>query len=415
MESPHKTGNYPRISDVIDIKRLEHESRRFLFTGFLAAILFHIVLGVFITGKKPENKVAHQRIIELRIIEQRMTAPLTIQKRTFVKKSLHRKKYRYRRPDISMGRQDFPVMIPAPKPGLIDTGPLPQSENVRSESVEADLGVPVIPRISIPLKNRLFDDPGMYRSEIIYNPANKHAVQGYVHIPMVKVEDFEPPDKMRLAVRGLADAINNMTNIAAVVDNPLPPFNKENSQRGLSVGSLFSKRPPLVYILADKSFEMNNAEKESFKRYLMSGGILIIESGRPGNKHLRDALKIVIRHAIIGEEYEYPEPYPSFETIPPDHPIYHCFFDFEDAPPEGAGQKYGGIPYKMLPYLEGVWIDNRLIAIYSDRGYGLTWSAKSTHREQRRMGVNLIVFSLLQRMGIHRGEWYAYKNDYNPE
>ena len=64
----------------------------------------------------------------------------------------------------------------------------------------------------------------------------------------------------------------------------------------------------------------------------------------------------------------------------------------------------------MLPYLEGIWIDNRLIAIYSDKGYGLTWSSESAHREQRRMGVNLIVFSLLQRMGIHRGEWYAYKN-----
>ena len=31
-------------------------------------------------------------------------------------------------------------------------------------------------------------------------------------------------------------------------------------------------------------------------------------------------------------------------------------------------------------------------------------------REQRRMGVNLIVFALLQRMGIHKGEWYAYRD-----
>ncbi len=418
MESPHKTGNYTRISDVIDIKRLEHESRRFLFAGFLAAILFHIVLGVIITGEKTEKKAVQHRIIELRIIEQRMTTPFTIRKRPFSKKSLQRKKFRYRRTDISMGRQDFPVMIPVPKPGLIETGPVPQSDAIRSERIEAELGVPVIPKIHIPLKNRLFDDPGIYRSEIIYNPDNKRAVQGYVHIPMIQFEDCKPSEKMRLAVRGLADAINSMTNITAVVDNLLPelkfnprmPF-KENSTRGLSVGSLFSKRPPLVYILADKPFEMNNAEKESFKRYLMRGGILIIESGRPGNKHLREALKKVIRHAIIGEEYEYPEPYPSFENIPSDHPIYHCFFDFEDAPPEGAGQKYGGIPYKMLSYLEGVWIDNRLIAIYSDRGYGLTWSSESAQREQRRMGVNLIVFSLLQRMGIHRGEWYAYKND----
>ena len=112
MESLHKKkGSYTRISDVIDIKRLEHESRKFLFTGFLAAILFHIVLGVFITGKKTEKKAVQQRIIELRIIEQRMTAPFTIRKRTFVKKSLHRKKYRYRRTDISIGRQNLPVMI----------------------------------------------------------------------------------------------------------------------------------------------------------------------------------------------------------------------------------------------------------------------------------------------------------------
>ena len=137
---------------------------------------------------------------------------------------------------------DLPVTIPIPEAPPLDIGAFQESDVISSENIEADLGVQGIPKIPIPLKNRLFDDPGMYKAEIIYNPDNKRAVQGYVHVPVIKVEDFKPPEKMRLAISGLADAVNSMTNITAVIDNPLPSLHivkliplKENSFSVLTV------------------------------------------------------------------------------------------------------------------------------------------------------------------------------------
>ena len=44
---------FVRISDSIDIKKLEHESYRLLYLGFVIAVVFHIALSVFWTYKKP--------------------------------------------------------------------------------------------------------------------------------------------------------------------------------------------------------------------------------------------------------------------------------------------------------------------------------------------------------------------------
>jgi hypothetical protein len=87
---------------------------------------------------------------------------------------------------------------------------------------------------------------------------------------------------------------------------------------------------------------------------------------------------------------------PAFEPVPPDHPIFHCFFEF-DATPEGAGPELGAVPHQVLPYLEGIWLRGRLIAVYSDRGYGLCWGAEGNYPEQMKIGVNLVVYALVQQ------------------
>ena len=101
----------------------------------------------------------------------------------------------------------------------------------------------------------------------------------------------------------------------------------------------------------------------------------------------------------------------KFLPITNDHPIYHCFFDFNDGPPQGsennqmvstdtAGlQGYtarGNTMTKPVLYLEGITIDNRLVAIYSDKGYAIKWKDTTNNDPQLKMGVNMIVFALTQ-------------------
>ncbi|MDP2982875.1 MAG: DUF4159 domain-containing protein, partial [Candidatus Latescibacter sp.] len=275
----------------------------------------------------------------------------------------------------------------------------------------------------IPLRRDAGPDPGMFRSDIIYNPENKTAAQGYVHIPLVRIDDLGQTDKFILSLMGLIAGINRHTNITAVLDNPLSPITFQKSQlnflrtrditnlRGISVDSLFLFRPPLVYILTDRAFRFDESERESFLRYLMGGGMLIMENAKPGDEALRNKLRglmvslfedpmlLEIGLKPLTKKEQEEKIVPSLEPIPGNHPIYHCFYDFETGSPVGAGQELGALPHKMQPYLEGMFFRGKLIAVFSDRGYGLCWGAAGRYEEQVKMGVNLVVYGLIQRYG----------------
>jgi hypothetical protein len=50
--------------------------------------------------------------------------------------------------------------------------------------------------------------------------------------------------------------------------------------------------------------------------------------------------------------------------------------------------------------LEGVWIGDRLAAVYSEKGYGVSWSNPKSGGAFQNMGVNLVVFALTQAGGL---------------
>ena len=51
-------------------------------------------------------------------------------------------------------------------------------------------------------------------------------------------------------------------------------------------------------------------------------------------------------------------------------------------------------------FLEGIWLDNRLVAVYSGKGYALKWKDFTNNEPQLKMGVNMVVFALIQEGGI---------------
>ena len=56
---------------------------------------------------------------------------------------------------------------------------------------------------------------------------------------------------------------------------------------------------------------------------------------------------------------------------------------------------------KAVLYLEGIWLDERIVAIYSDKGYANKWKELSNNEPQLKMGVNFVVFAL------DPGGWYC--------
>ena len=54
---------------------------------------------------------------------------------------------------------------------------------------------------------------------------------------------------------------------------------------------------------------------------------------------------------------------------------------------------------KIYPYLEGIFVNSQLVAIYSNKGYGLRWAARSDNVPQLKMGINMVVYALLHSGG----------------
>ncbi|MFC1651261.1 DUF4159 domain-containing protein, partial [Candidatus Latescibacterota bacterium] len=138
------------------------------------------------------------------------------------------------------------------------------------------------------------------------------------------------------------------------------------------------------------------------------GGFAVLDNGNPTQEFgsAEASLKQMLRDALGSDA--------KFLPIQNSHPLYHCFEDFNDGPPQGSEvhaskvmeNMAGNYAHKTVSmskqvlYLEGVWLDDRLVAIYSDKGYALKWKDPSNNEPQLRMGVNMVVYALTQEGSI---------------
>ena len=61
---------------------------------------------------------------------------------------------------------------------------------------------------------------------------------------------------------------------------------------------------------------------------------------------------------------------------------------------------YDKVPNIQSPsFLEGVFLDDRLVAIYSEKAYGDEWNKIVVTEAFQRIGVNIVVFALTQYGG----------------
>jgi len=218
-------------------------------------------------------------------------------------------------------------------------------------------------------------------------------------------QELDPPTLR--AIPQLAEAINKFTLIDAKVEEPL----------GLNSRALL--KAPFVYIAADRGFALAENEKRNLETYIRQGGFVFAEDvqvkldrfhgdGRLVNRTLRmesgpaeASLRKTFKD-VLGKDAR-------FRILPNSHPIYHSFFDFSSGPPrarlipllnrpEEHDEQYD--PSDPWPELEGIYLDGRLVAIYSDLAYGLVWEDEFQNEPHLKLGVNLVVYALTQEGSI---------------
>lgn len=140
---------------------------------------------------------------------------------------------------------------------------------------------------------------------------------------------------------------------------------------------------PLLYMTGHGTVRFTPQERAALREYLLDGGFLHADDNYGLDESLRRELAALFPDRELVE-------------LPPDHAVYHVFYDF----PEGLPKihEHDGQP----PRGYGIFHDGRLVVFYSyESDLGDGWEDADVHgdasevREQAlRMGVNLVLYAL---------------------
>jgi hypothetical protein len=140
---------------------------------------------------------------------------------------------------------------------------------------------------------------------------------------------------------------------------------------------------PLLYMTGHGNVSFTPAERAALRAHLLGGGFLLANDSYGLDASFRSEMAQVFPDAELTE-------------IPPDHPIFHVFYDF----PEGIPKIHEHDA--KAPQAFGIFVGGRMVVFYayeSDIGDG--WESPEVHedppevREQAiRMGVNIFLWAL---------------------
>ena len=392
---------FTRIPDIIHIERLEKETQRLLVLGVIVGIILHIALAAYFTFIKVDIKVVKPPTMELFVRQPRMTKPYELKKERLEKRIISKRAVtRTITPSVDIRMKPIPEQLMGTVSVFQVGTELSFDPGGYTFTLPTDVSFDIKPLRRpdnlISMKEELITiddlDTGKYKALVIQDPEDKQNIRGFVYIGVLWGTYVRPPFK-RVIIH-LTDAINKYTKITAKVDT------------NLFLDSRDLIKTPFVFVTVDEKSELTEVEAKTFGDYLRRGGFAVFDNAQPSTEFsISEACLRWMLGQALGSDAK-------FMPIPNDHPIYHCFFDFDEGPPLGAEFLKGGYRDEKLDkiydsevefFLEGIWIKGRLVAIYSNKGYGLFWEDDQedpSNESRLRMGVNMVVFALIQEGGI---------------
>ncbi|MFW5878900.1 MAG: DUF4159 domain-containing protein [Myxococcota bacterium] len=185
------------------------------------------------------------------------------------------------------------------------------------------------------------------------------------------------PNPRPTALRRLAWEISRRTSIAAELDTAVIPLTDRR---------LFFH--PFIVLAGEDAFPMPGEEAAAnLRRHLTYGGTLLIDSTEGGDGSPFDtAVRSLVEQVLPGR---------PLVPIPRDHVLYKSFYLLEG--PSGRVIR--------KPYLEGVFMDDRVALVYSQNDLLGAWARDDLglweheveqHQRERafRLGVNVVMYSM---------------------
>jgi hypothetical protein len=152
------------------------------------------------------------------------------------------------------------------------------------------------------------------------------------------------------------------------------------------------ERNPILYRSGHFHFSLSPAEREKLRKYLLNGGMMIFNAGM-GSKPFYDSARAELT-AVFPEA--------KVQRLSPDHPILHSYYDLDRVGYRKAVRDYG---YKSdEPWLEGVTIDCRTVAVISRWGMEVGWDPLDGENilsysveSAQKLGMNLVAYATAER------------------
>jgi hypothetical protein len=149
----------------------------------------------------------------------------------------------------------------------------------------------------------------------------------------------------------------------------------------VDAGSVELFNYPLVHMTGHGNVVFTDADAENVRNYLIAGGFLHIDDNYGMDPYVRVAMKKVF-------------PELSFVELPPNHPIYHQKYNFDNGVPKI--HKHDDKPARGY----GLIWEGRLICYYSyETDLGDGWEDPEVHKDPEeirikalKMGANIIQF-----------------------
>ena len=262
-------------------------------------------------------------------------------------------------------------------------------------------------------------DTGRYQAMVVQDPKDKRNVTGFFHLIVIysasiidatlRMEaqgtfQYGGAYVMNIEVRKLVEAVNKYTNI------------KMDIAGTYTMDSPQFLKTPWVMVEVLTNFDVNNREAENIGYYLTHGGFMFAENdyfvlGNAADISLRNMCTKSLDTVGLEKGRHW-----NFVRIPGEHPIYHCYFDF-DGPPRGHDYEYAfqsrpGGQVIPLDYLEGIFLDGPLVLILSNKDISDWWLIDPEYERKRgigtgrdntrqlQFGVNMIVYALTREGSI---------------
>ncbi|WP_432381117.1 DUF4159 domain-containing protein [Duganella sp. P38] len=148
---------------------------------------------------------------------------------------------------------------------------------------------------------------------------------------------------------------------------------------------------PFCYFAGHKLVQFTAAERKNLERYIKGGGFLFVDDCN----HDIDGLFAKSFEAEIARIFG-PK---ALHKIPNQHPIYSCFFEFEDGPPNTGVELNGWGDDLVHDYLKAIEVGGRVRLLYSNKDYGCEWDYDFRNKrflavDNTRFAVNIIQYAL---------------------